>query len=426
MSVTRDVDLSRRVVITGLGVISSSGIGRDEFWDAVKNGRSGIDYISRFDASQLYCRIAGEIKEHQFDVTDYMHRSEARRCGRFVHYAVAAAEHAIDDAGIDLGKVGAFRKGVACGTSVAGTGNITDEIYRRYFERGPKTCGLLDHLELAPHAATSRVMIRHGMKGPSASVATGCCSGLSAINQGTAVLRKGDADVMLVGGSEAVLSKFAMSLLALVDIMTHHNEEPKKAPRPYDAKRDGIVVSEGAGMLVLETAAHAIDRGAHIYAEVVGYGCANEAQHMAKADPSGEELATAFTEALHQAGLGPTDIDYVCAHGIGNVDYDAADMRAVKRVLGRRAYNIPVSSIKGTTGQPFAAGGPWQTVTACMTLQTGVVPPTINYEHPDPECDLDCVPNTARLARVDTAMINSHSFGGTHSALIIRRFDEDG
>lgn len=415
--------LHNRIVITGLGVISSSGIGREAFWEAVRDGRSGISYVSRFDASGLYCRIAGEISDEDFDPTDYMHRSEAKRCGRFVHYAVAAAEHAVRDAEIDLGSVDAFRKGAACGTSVAGSGNITDEIYRTYFVQGPEACGLLDHLELAPHAATSRLMIRYSMKGPSSSLGTGCCSGLEAISYGANVLRQGAANVMLVGGSESVLSEFGMSLLSLIDIMTHRNEEPEKASRPYDATRDGIVVSEGAGVLVLETAAHAMDRGAHIYAEVVGHGCANEGQHLAKADPSGEELASAFRQALMEVRLSPDDIDYVCAHGIGNPEYDAADMRAIKLVLGDRAYNIPVSSIKGATGQPFAAGGPWQTVAACMTLETGIVPPTINYEHPDPECDLDCVPNRARTARVDTAMINSHSFGGTHSALIVRRFD---
>ncbi|MGC9318493.1 MAG: beta-ketoacyl-[acyl-carrier-protein] synthase family protein, partial [Armatimonadota bacterium] len=401
--------LHNRVVITGLGVISSSGIGQEAFWEAVRDGRSGISYISRFDASNLYCRIAGEISDEDFDPTDYMHRSEAKRCGRFVHYAVAAAEHAVRDAEIDLGSVDAFRKGAACGTSVAGSGNITDDIYRTYFEQGSKACGALDHLEVSPHAATSRLMIRYSMKGPSASPGTGCCSGLEAISYGANVLRGDAAHVMVVGGSDSTLSDVAMSLLSLVRIMTSRNEEPQKASRPYDATRDGIVVSEGAGALVLETASHAMDRGAHIYAEVVGHGCANEGQHLVKADPSGEELASAFGQALMQARLSPDDIDYVCAHGIGNPEYDAADMHAIKLVLGERAYNIPVSSIKGTTGQPFAAAGPWQTVAACMALETGIVPPTINYEHPDPECDLDCVPNEARVARVDTIMINSHS-----------------
>ncbi len=413
-------DLKTRVVITGLGVVSSSGMGREAFWDAVVEGRSGIRYITGFDVKDLYCRIAGQITD--FDPGDYMQTSEARRCGRFVHFAVAAAQMAVADAELDVSRVPAFRKGTVCGTSVAGSGNITDEIYRRYFESGPRACGRLDHLEMAPHAATSRLMIQYGMKGPSTSVATGCCSGLEAIAFGADALRTDAADVMLVGASEAVISAFGLSLLARVDIMTRRNEEPTRASRPYDATRDGIVVSEGAGMVVLETAEHALNRGARIFAEVTGYGCATEGQHLAKADPSGVELATALRQALVEARAAPTDIDYVCAHGIANREYDMADMRALKLALGEHAYSIPVSSIKGTTGQPFAAGGMWQVTAACMAMQTGIVPPTINYRYPDPECDLDCVPNRARPARVDTAVVNSHSFGGTHSALIIRRF----
>lgn len=416
---------ARRVVITGLGVVSSSGIGREAFWESVREGRSGIRYITRFDASDLYCRIAGEIRDDEFDPSDYMDRSEAKRSGRFVHFGMASAEHAVEDSELDMGSVARSRKGAVFGTSVAGSGNVTDDIYRRYFERGPRACGLLDHLEMAPHATTSRVMIRYGMKGPSSSVATGCCSSLEAVAIGASKLRSGEADVMVVGASEAVVSEFGMSLLSLVNIMTHRNEDPETAVRPYDATRDGIAVSEGGGAAVLETAQHAMERGAPIYAEVLGYGCGTEGQHMAKADPSGKELADAFNHALDEAGLSPMDIDYVCAHGIGNVEYDMADMRAVKHVMGERAYSIPISSIKGTTGQPFAAGGAWQTTAACMTLKTGVIAPTINYRTPDPECDLDCVPNVARMARVDTVMVNSHSFGGTHSALIIRRFDED-
>lgn len=414
-------NLKRRVVITGLGVVSSTGMGREEFWRNVVEGRSGIRHVTGFDVKNLYCRIAGQITD--FDPTDYMPYGEARRSGKFVHYAVAAAHMAVEDAGIDMSAVPPLRKGAVFGTSVAGSGNITDRIYRTYFDHGPEACGMLDHLEMAPHASTSRVVILHGMKGPSSSVATGCCSSLEAIAIAAKVLRSGMADVMIAGGSEAVVSEFGLSLLARIDIMTRRNEEPTKASRPYDATRDGIVVSEGGGAVVLETAHHAMERGAHIYAEVMGCGCATEGEHMAKADPSGEELAIAFRQALVNARLSPTDIDYVCAHGIGNRAYDIADMQAVKLVMGERAYSVPLSSIKGTTGQPFAAGGVWQTTAACMTIETGIIAPTINYRYPDPACDLDCVPNHPRLARVDTVMINSHSFGGTHFALIIRRFD---
>ncbi len=422
----RTLDPARRVVITGLGIVSSSGIGRDAFWESVREGHSGIRYITRFDASDMYCRIAGEIRDDEFDPTDYMSRSEARRSGRFVHFAVASAEHAVDDADLDMSDVDRFQKGAVFGTSVAGGDHIAEDTYRKFYERGADACGLLDHLEISPHASTARIMIRWNMKGPSTSVATGCCSSVEAIAFGAERLRAGEADVMVCGASESVVSNFGMALLNLIDIMTHRNEDPETAVRPYDATRDGIAVSEGGGAVVLETARHAMDRGANIYAEVLGYGSATEGEHLARSSDTGEELASAFNNALREAHIAPSDIDYVSAHGIGNVDYDLADMRAVKLVMGDRAYNTPISSIKGTTGQPFAAGGAWQTAAACMTLQTGIIAPTINYRTPDPECDLDCVPNRARMARVDTVLINSHSFGGTHSALIIGRFDEDG
>ncbi|MFW6156675.1 MAG: beta-ketoacyl-[acyl-carrier-protein] synthase family protein, partial [Armatimonadota bacterium] len=281
-----------------------------------------------------------------------------------------------------------------------------------------------DCVQLATHAATAHVFIEMGRRGPNASVASGCCSGVEAISSAAQALREGQADVMVAGAAEACVSRFGMALLCRVGVLSTHNEEPEKASRPYDATRDGLVLSEGAGAVTLETAHHALERGAPIYAEVRGYGTSTEAHHLVVADPSGVELAYAFRQALQEAHLAPADIDYVCAHGIANLDYDRADTRAIKKVLGDRAYNIPVSSIKGTTGQPFAAGGAWQTAAACMAMRESVVPPTINYHQPDPDCDLDYVPNTARRARVETVMVNSHSFGGTHAALILRKFDE--
>lgn len=414
--------LKRRVVVTGLGVVSSSGMGRDEFWRAVRDGRSGVRHIRGFECEDLSSRIAGEITD--FDATDYMSPGDARRSGKFVHYSVAAAQMAVEDAEIDFGRVDPYRAGAVFGNSSAGNGNITDEIYERWLERGIKGFGSTDCVQLATHSGTAHVFIEMGLRGPNASVASGCCSGVEAIHQGADVLRSGQADVMVVGAAEACVSRFGMALLCRVGVLSKHNEVPERASRPYDATRDGLVLSEGAGAVTLETAHHALERGAHIYAEVKGYGTATEAQDLVASDPSGAELAHALEEALQGAHLSGTDIDYVCAHGIANMDYDRADSRALKRVLGERAYNVPISSIKSTTGQPFAAGGVWQTAASCMAIEENVIPPTINYTEPDPICDLDYVPNTARRARVDTVMINSHSFGGTHAALILREFDE--
>ncbi len=414
----------KRVVITGLGVVSPCGVGIEPFWDSVRNGRSGVSWVTSFDASQLYCRIAGEVRD--FDPADYLPRSDARKSGRFVHFGVAAATLAVQDAGLDSVALDPYRYGAIFGTSVAGNGNVADGIYAEYLSKGAEYCGPTDCVQMAAHAATAHVLIALGMKGPNASTGTGCCSSLEAIAFGRDMLRSGQADVMVVGGTETCVSEFGMSLLCKTGVLTHYNEEPEKASRPYDATRDGLALSEGAGALVLETAEHAMDRGAHIYGEVLGYGTATEGKHLVIPDPSGVELARAFRFALTDSRLSSDDIDYVCAHGISNQGYDAADTRAIKIVLGERAYNIPVSSIKSTTGQPFAAGGAWQAAAACMTMQENVVAPTINYHTRDPECDLDYVPNQARVARIETVMLNSHSFGGTHAALILRKFDEHG
>jgi 3-oxoacyl-[acyl-carrier-protein] synthase II len=416
------LNLKKRVVVTGIGIVSPCGIGVQPFWESVRDGRSGIGWITSFDASQLYCRIAGEV--HDFDATDYMAPKEAGLSGRFVHFAVAAATLAARDAGLDETKIDRTRYGTVFGTSTAGNGNIADEIHARYMQEGVKHCGPTDCVQATPHASTAHVFIALGMRGPNASVATGCCAGLEAIALGRDILRRGEADVIIAGASEAVINECPMALLCKARVLTHYNEHPEKASRPFDATRDGLTLSEGGGAVVLENAEHAISRSAHIYGEVLGYGSATEGQHLVIPDPSGVELARAFRFALADSRLAPDDMDYVCAHGIGNPGYDAADTRAIKMALGERAYNIPVSSIKGTTGQPFAPSGAWQAAAALMAMRESIVPPTINYHVPDPECDLDYVPNQARVARIETAMLNSHSFGGTHSAMILRKFEE--
>lgn len=418
----RGHDLRQRIVITGLGVVSSTGMGKDAFWDAVVQGRSGIRHITGFDCDDLPSRVGGQIVD--FDPADYMNSGDARRSGKFVHYAVASARMALEDSGLDLGSVDPFRVGAIFGNSTAANGNLADSIYERWAEGGATACGPTDCVQLAAHAGTAHVFIEMGLRGPNTTVGSGCCSGVEAIYQGREILRGGQADAMIVGASEACISRFGMSLLCRTGVLTAHNEDPETASRPYDATRDGLALSDGAGAVVLETARHAIDRGAPIYAEVVGYGTTTEARHLVIPDPSGIELAQAFRQALQEAHLAPSDIDYVCSHGIANPDYDRADTRAIKMVLGEKAHNIPVSSIKGVTGQPFAAGGAWQAAAACMAIRDDLVPPTINYHTPDPDCDLDYVPNTARRARVDTVMLNSHSFGGTHAALILRGFDD--
>ncbi len=411
----------QRVVITGLGVVAPNGIGKDAFWDAIVQGRSGIDWITSFDTSHLYCKIAGQVTD--FEPTDYMSSKRARRAGRFSHFAVAASRLAVEDADLVLPTLDPYACGAVFGTSLAGNGNIADQVYRKFAARDLDDIEITAATQLAAHAATSHVFMELGMKGPNSTSATGCVATHDAVGIACSILRSGQARVMVAGGTEACVSPVGMSLLCKQRVLTRLNDPPHNAPRPYDNTRDGLVLSEGAGAVVLETAEHAMGRGAHIYAEVAGYGSTTEAQHLIAATTNGAELSHAFRAALLSGKVGPEEIDYVCAHGIGNRQYDIAETNAIKEVLGPRAYRIPVSSIKSSTGQSFGAGGAWQLVSSCMTMATGLVPPTINYHVPDPECDLDYVPDSSRRARVNVIMMNSHSFGGTHASLIIRRFD---
>lgn len=419
MSTTKP--LSQRIVITGLGVVSCCGIGRHAFWTAVRDGISGISHLDLFDVSSLPCRIGGQIRN--FNPLDYIEAREARHQGRFVHYAIAAAREAYEDSGLAGSGFDPYDVGVAFGSSGAGWGNIADEIDRAFVLEGLKAADPYAIVEVPPHATTSHIAIDLGVKGPNMSASTGCVTSLVTMSQGMGAIVSGAARAMIVGAAEASLGPLLFGLLTRLRVMSTHNEDPAAACKPYDANRDGLVLSDGAAALVVEAADHAMDRGAHIYAEILGYGITSEAYHMVIALPTGEELAHALRMAMRMARISPTDIDYVCAHGIGSDQYDCADTQGLKLALGDHAYRIAVSSIKPVTGQPFSAAGAMQGVATCMAFATDTLPPTINYETPDPRCDLDYVPNKARRARVDTAVINSHSFGGTHAALILRRFD---
>jgi 3-oxoacyl-[acyl-carrier-protein] synthase II len=412
--------MSRRVVITGLGVVACCGEGKDAFWAAVRDGRSGVSHLDSFEVSDLACQIGGQVRG--FDPLRYIDPKKARKQGRFVHFSVAAARQAFEDSGLEGSKLSREQYGVSFGSSGAGFGNLADDGYKTVLEHGIKEldAGVIN--EVPAHAATSHIAIDLGLKGPTLSASTGCVTAVVTLSQGFEAIRNGQAKVMIAGASEACLSRFVFGLLCRQRVMSTRNEEPAKACRPFDKERDGLVLGEGAAAVVLETAEHAMDRGARIYGEMVGYGLTCEAFHMVISLPTGEELARALGQALAMARVSPTEVDYACAHGIGNKQYDVADTRGLQQALGAHAYRIPVSSIKPVTAQPFAACAAMQTVAVAMGFATDTVPPTINYQTPDEECDLDYVPNVARRARVDTAVLNAHSFGGTHGALVLRRF----
>ncbi|MHB8994154.1 MAG: beta-ketoacyl-[acyl-carrier-protein] synthase family protein [Armatimonadota bacterium] len=413
----------QRVVITGLGVVAPNGIGKKAFWEALSEGRSGVDWITGFDTTHIYCKIAGEI--HNFEASDYRPAKHAARSGRFSNYAVAAAQLAVADADVELSTIDPYRMGCIFGTNMAGVGSVSDDLYALLHRQNMSNAGmdLIAPSETSAHAATSNVAIELGLRGPNTTSGAGCAATLDAINSCVQILRSGNAKLMVAGATESLVSQVGMATLAAQKVFTRRNDPPQAACRPFDKTRDGLVLSEGSAAVILETADHAMERGAHIYAEVLGFGATTEAQHLLFARSDGEDMAQAFRRALLQAKISYDEIDYICAHGISNKQYDLAETVGIKKVMGERAYNVPVSSVKSMTGQPFGPGGGWQVVASCMSIEDGLIAPTINYHEPDPDCDLDYVPNVARRARVDTVLVNSHAGGGTHACMLLRRFE---
>lgn len=410
----------RRVVITGLGVVSPVGIGKEAFWKSLVQGRSGIDRITAFDPADFPSQIAGEVKG--FVPEDYISSKQAGRMSRFSQFAVAAAKMAVADAGLEI-EPEAKRIGVCFGTSIAGGGKLFEQDYQRFLFKGPEGLHPFTASEFSAHASTSHVCIELAVEGPSMTIATACATGLDVLGWGCSQICEGRADVIIAGSSEAPLFPTSFSALCASSNLSKRNDTPWKASRPYDFCRDGIVVSEGSAAVILEELPHALDRKAEIYAQLLGFGNTSEGIHMRESDVSGRSLAKAIKVALADAGIDKSGIDYINAHGNSLPDYDIAETNAFKMVFDKKAYNIPISSIKSMAGQSFAASGTWQVLSSCLAIQNSIIPPTINYEFPDPQCDLDYVPNKARSARVNNVLMNAHSLGGMHSVLILGKLD---
>jgi 3-oxoacyl-[acyl-carrier-protein] synthase II len=413
-----------RVVITGLGAVAPNGIGKDAYWEGLLKGRSGIRRITRFDASEFPCQIAGEVAD--FQPAAYIDPHEVKRLSRVCQFALVAARMALDDSGMRISEARAGRVGVCFGTS-AGKLEVFETDYPAFLEHGIRGIHPLTHNQFHPHSVSSRIAIEIGAGGICGSVATGCTSGLDALNWGYEQICQGRAAVMVVGSAEALLSRFAFASICAAGVLSkshlsRNNTAPEKSPRPFDLHRDGLVLSEGAGAVVLEALEHAEARDAEIYADVLGYGTARDGNDLLRCDLSGADMVRGMEVALYHAQLPKSQIDYINAHGVGLRDYDAAETAAIKAIFGEHAYNVPVSSIKSMIGQPFSAGGSLQIVASCLTLQHGCIPPTINYDTPDPTCDLDYVPNRARDARVRALLVHAHGLGGTDSALVLGKF----
>ncbi len=412
-------DCSRRVVVTGLGIVCPVGIGVKESWDNIVSGKSGIDRVSKFDPDGYACQIAGELKG--FDPENYMPKKLVKRLDPFVQYAIAAAKEAWEDSGLDIGREDPTRIGVITGCGLGGLGTI--EHYRdTLVNRGPRRVSPFFIPMAIPNMGSGQISILFNAKGPNTVVCTACAAGTHAIGWAFKEIQRGAADIMFCGGSEAVITELALAGFGSLKALSTRNDEPKRASRPFDRDRDGFVIGEGSGILILESLEHARKRGADIKAEICGFGLTGDAFHMTAPPDDGEGGARAMKEALKDAGLSPEDIDYINAHGTSTPLNDSCETKAIKSVLGEHAYKIPVSSTKSMTGHLLGGAGGIEAVFSVKAICDGVVPPTINYDNPDPKCDLDYVPNEAREKELNVVLSNSFGFGGTNGVLIFKKF----
>lgn len=410
----------RRVVVTGLGVVAPNGIGVEAFWQNLLNGVTGIARTTRFDATHHDSKIAGEVKG--FDPLSYMEKKEVKKMDLFIHYALAGAVMAVEDAQLKIEEAERPRVGAFIGTGMGGVPALEDS-YRILLERGPGRISPFFIPSIITNLASGHISMRYGFRGPNSCVATACATGNHAIGDSLELIRRGAADVMIAGGTEAVITPLTIGGFCAMKALSTRNDDPARASRPFDKGRDGFVMGEGAGVLVLEELEHALRRGAKIYAELAGYGMSADAHHMTAPEPEGRGAIASMRLALEDAWLKPDEIDYINAHGTSTPVGDAAETRAIKQVFGDHAYRLAVSSIKSMIGHLLGAAGGVESIATVLTLHTGLIPPTINYDEPDAECDLDYVPNKTRQANVRGALTNSFGFGGTNATLAFKKFE---
>jgi 3-oxoacyl-[acyl-carrier-protein] synthase II len=409
----------RRVVITGVGAVTPVGNTADEFWAALVAGRSGIGPITRFDTTGYATRIAGELKG--FDPLKYIDKKDDRKFDLFLKYAVACAVMAVEDAGLKTDRVDATRFGVLVGSGIGGIETLLDN-YETLRTKGPDRVSPFFIPMIIVNMASGVISMRFGAKGPNSSVVTACATGNHAIGDAMRIIERGDADVMIAGGSEAIIIPLTIAGFCQMKAMSTRNDDPTKASRPFDAERDGFVCGEGGGLVVLESLEHARKRDARIYAEVVGYGMTGDAHHMTAPDPEGDGAARAMASALRDASLEPSAVGYINAHGTSTPYNDKFETIAIKRVFGDHAKKLAVSSTKSMTGHLLGAAGGIEAIATAFALHHGVLPPTMNYEKPDPDCDLDYVPNQARKQDVEVALSNAFGFGGTNATLAFKKY----
>ncbi|WP_074083559.1 beta-ketoacyl-ACP synthase II [Paenibacillus sp. P32E] len=412
--------MSHRVVVTGMGVITSLGTDLDTFWDHLISGKSGVSTVDAFDVSEYTTKIAASIKD--FDPEARFGRKEARKMDRFVQFAVAAGEDALKDSGLVIGEdIDAERIGVSVGSGIGGLGTWEDN-HNILLEKGPKRVSPFFIPMMIANMGSGQLSISLGAKGPNTTTVTACATGSHSIGESFRLIQRGDADAMICGGSEATIRPTGMAGFCAMRAMSTRNDEPEKASRPFDIDRDGFVMGEGAGILILESLEHAEKRGAKIYAEVIGYGLSADAHHMTEPDPDG--AARCIKMAIRDAGIAPEEIDYINAHGTSTPVGDKSETSAVKMALGEHAYKVAISSTKSMTGHLLGAAGGVEAIICGLSLQKGVIAPTINLDNPDPECDLDYVPNVPRKADLNIVMSNSFGFGGHNATIILKKYNQ--
>jgi 3-oxoacyl-[acyl-carrier-protein] synthase II len=416
-AVRKTIEL-RRVVVTGVGVVSPVGMGRASFMESLLAGRSGVKLITRFDTTEYSVKFAAELTD--FDSTQYIEKKMSKRLDRYAQYGVAAATLALDDSGYPVDE-DPYAVGALIASGVGGLDTFYEQtgILR---EKGPGRVSPFFIPMMIPNMASAMSSVILGLKGPVNATCTACAAGTNALGDAFSIIRRGDATAMFAGGAEAAVNQVGMSAFAAARALSTRNDEPAKASRPFDSGRDGFVMGEGSGVLVLEELEHALNRGAHIYAEMVGYGMTGDAHHLTEPDPTGEPASLAVVKALRDGDVDPSEVDYINAHGTSTPLGDVMETRAIKRIFGDHAYKIMVSSNKSIFGHCLGAAGGLEAAATVMTIERDEVPPTINLDNPDPECDLDYVANVSRKAKVDVAISNSFGFGGHNAAIVFSKF----
>lgn len=409
---------SGRVVVTGIGLVTALGTGVEKSWSGVKAGQNPVDRIASFDVSDYSTQIAAEVKD--FNPEDWLDKKDARKVDRFIAFAHAGAQMALDDSGLPISDANREGIGVLIGAGIGGLQTLGEQ-HKRHLESGPSRVSPFLVPYMIPDMASGWVSIAHGLKGPNSCVVTACATGANSIGDAYEIIRRGDAIAMVTGGAEAPINEIALAGFCAARAMTTRNDDPKHASRPFDKERDGFIIGEGAGVMVLEDYDHAVARGAKIYGELVGYGMTADAFHITQPDPDGAGATRVMRMALQKADLNPTDVHYINAHGTSTFYNDKQETGAIKQAFGEHAYKIPVSSTKSMLGHSLGATGAVEAIFCLLAIRDSFVPPTINYDNPDPDCDLDYVPNVGRSQNVDVALTNSFGFGGHNACLIFKK-----